>query len=1074
MNGKTGGLLLLSALCLLATPVFGYAPPGAKVFVNEIHYDNVGTDTGEGVEIAGPAGTDLSGWTLLLYNGADGAVYGTRALSGIIPNQQNGYGTVAFSYPANGLQNGSPDGLALTAPDGSLVQFLSYEGTFTAVGGPANGQISTDIGVAEASDSPVGDSLQLSGSGATYDAFIWKTSAPQSFGQPNPGQTFAAVVNAPVVVSCGDALSTYQGSGAERAVSATDADGTVVGIAISVSPVPASGGITVSNVTPATGIGGTASAVVTVASDTTPGTYVVAVTAVNTDSPAQTGTASLGVNVTEVLSIGAVQGAVGDTADGLTFASPYAGQYVVVRGVIYQKVLSQTSGGDPSYGFFIQNTLSTADGDPTTSDGIYVYTGRYTSLIGGYVPTVGDEVILRARVSEYYNLTELSSASALAVVRTGVDLDSEVPAFETNPPADLADANRYWERHEGMRARVPGGSIVLAGRDIFSSTMDAEVWVAVHSSTIALRDDPYARRAFRDPHPLDDVPDRLFDNGNGYRIVMGSMGVKAAAGDSSALIAPSRTFDVMSNSPVGGVYYSYDKYQIEVEQQPDLISGVDPALNSPPATFDRKLGYSIVDYNLENLYDYYDDPFDPCDFPGNPGSATVSPPFDYVPASDAAYRERLGQIATQIVTDLHSPDILMVQEVEDQDVASLVNGTLVYGDIDNADGQPDALQELALAVSAAGGPTYKAAFDRNGTDDRGIVCAFLYRTDRVELLPANAADPVLGASPQVVYRGAALPQNTDVRNPKTLNAVLPQDVDVSTGVDGVNVFTRAPQVGLFRVWRSGIGSSVFTDLYLVCNHFSSGPDTRVGQRTEQAAYSAAIAAALLKADAKARVIVAGDLNVYPRPDDPFSPGQPLYPSDQLAALYNAGLSNLWDRLATEVPADAYNYVYDGQAQTLDQMFVTSGLLADLKQFRAAHINSDWPTDYDADGARGTSDHDPQAATYALAPTVNGLEALVRYFSATGAITGNKDRTLVDRLEKARGFQESGKNLAAAVELAAFVLQAKAFSPRFVTKAAANALQDEVVLLLELYFKSLDLTFPGVNALSLTAPGKVGD
>jgi hypothetical protein len=33
-----------------------------SVFINEIHYDNAGTDTGEAIEIAGPAGTDLTGW----------------------------------------------------------------------------------------------------------------------------------------------------------------------------------------------------------------------------------------------------------------------------------------------------------------------------------------------------------------------------------------------------------------------------------------------------------------------------------------------------------------------------------------------------------------------------------------------------------------------------------------------------------------------------------------------------------------------------------------------------------------------------------------------------------------------------------------------------------------------------------------------------------------------------------------------------------------------------------------------------------------------------------------------------
>ncbi len=52
-----------SAICAVATA-------DTSVFINEIHYDNTGTDTGEFVEIAGPAGTDLSGWRLVFYNGA--------------------------------------------------------------------------------------------------------------------------------------------------------------------------------------------------------------------------------------------------------------------------------------------------------------------------------------------------------------------------------------------------------------------------------------------------------------------------------------------------------------------------------------------------------------------------------------------------------------------------------------------------------------------------------------------------------------------------------------------------------------------------------------------------------------------------------------------------------------------------------------------------------------------------------------------------------------------------------------------------------------------------------------------
>ena len=71
-----------------------------------------------------------------------------------------------------------------------MIQFLSYEGTFTPTDGAAAGMASKDIGKYELSTSPTGYSLQLVGSGKTYSAFTWADSMVSSAGQPNTGQTF--------------------------------------------------------------------------------------------------------------------------------------------------------------------------------------------------------------------------------------------------------------------------------------------------------------------------------------------------------------------------------------------------------------------------------------------------------------------------------------------------------------------------------------------------------------------------------------------------------------------------------------------------------------------------------------------------------------------------------------------------------------------------------------------------------------------------------------------------------------------------------------------------------------------
>jgi beta-lactamase superfamily II metal-dependent hydrolase len=170
------------------TPTPTPTPAPATPWINEIHYDNTGGDVNEGVEIAGPAGLNLSGWSLVAYNGGDGASYSTTSLSGTLANQQASFGTRWFSIA--GLQNGSPDGIALVNTSGTVVQFLSYEGAMTAVGGPASGLTSTNIPVSEDGTGPTTYSMQLRGTGRAYSSFTWNAGSTASRGAKNTSQTF--------------------------------------------------------------------------------------------------------------------------------------------------------------------------------------------------------------------------------------------------------------------------------------------------------------------------------------------------------------------------------------------------------------------------------------------------------------------------------------------------------------------------------------------------------------------------------------------------------------------------------------------------------------------------------------------------------------------------------------------------------------------------------------------------------------------------------------------------------------------------------------------------------------------
>ena len=172
-----------------------------SVRISELHYDNTGTDAGEAIEVSGPAGMDVTGWTVVLYNGNGGASYDTKTLTGAFPATCSARGVFVINYPVNGIQNGSPDGVALVNAGGAVVEFLSYEGTFTATNGAANGLLSIDIGVTEAGTEPIGMSLQRHGDGT------WTTPIANTFGacndndEPPPPAEVASVSVAPATAT---------------------------------------------------------------------------------------------------------------------------------------------------------------------------------------------------------------------------------------------------------------------------------------------------------------------------------------------------------------------------------------------------------------------------------------------------------------------------------------------------------------------------------------------------------------------------------------------------------------------------------------------------------------------------------------------------------------------------------------------------------------------------------------------------------------------------------------------------------------------------------------------------------
>lgn len=161
------------------------------VFINEIHYDNAGSDQGEFIEVAVAQGTDLTGYELRLVN-QNGSFYGSAIdLSTLTGATIQGYTFLVIDFPANGIQNGSRDGVAICNASG-VVEYVTYEGTATGASGCIAGVGSTDMGAEESSATGynVGYSLQRVGSGSTGNNFQFTGPIAQTKGAPNTGQTF--------------------------------------------------------------------------------------------------------------------------------------------------------------------------------------------------------------------------------------------------------------------------------------------------------------------------------------------------------------------------------------------------------------------------------------------------------------------------------------------------------------------------------------------------------------------------------------------------------------------------------------------------------------------------------------------------------------------------------------------------------------------------------------------------------------------------------------------------------------------------------------------------------------------
>ncbi len=881
LSAPTGGATIGDASATGTITNDDSAATGGTAFVNEILYDPSGADSNEAVEIAGTAGLDLAGWTLVLYNGNGGAAYATIALSGIIPDQDDGYG--ALSFATLGIQNGAPDGLALVDAGGDVVQFLSYEGSFTAVGGAANGLTSTDIGVSQSGTEPATLSLQLKGNGSEGEDFTWTAATTSSFGQVNAGQNFVAP-NPAGSLRVRDASVAEGNSGTTALTFTVDRTGGSNGAVTADYLVSFGSGVGFAS---AADLSGTTAGTVSFAAGETSRTITIQVAADTVGEPDERFSLTLS-NATGGADIGraAATGTIvnDDLAQvrvfeiqGAGHRSAFEGQTVATQGVVTALA---------SNGFYLQDAAG--DGDAATSDGVFVFTGAAPTV------AVGDALTLTGRVDEFLpnndtgvlpvtqlsptSITVVSSGNALpAAVLIGPDgvrpptenlEDDGLTAYQ--PATDGLD---FYESLEGMLVTVDSPVAVAPTRgsiwtvasdgagDLVASNLSADGYVVIDGGAGG----------------LGVVNSGAGSDFNPERILIGSLSGSVPNVQAGTVFA-----DV-----TGVVSYRSGNYTVLGTSAPSVVTAA-PAVSDPTALAGGDNQLLVATYNVLNL--------DP---------------------NDAA--ARFAKIATDIGAAMNAPDIVVLEEVQDNDGATNSSVTSASA----------TLQALVDRIFAETGVRYSFIDNPFITDDASggepggnIRVAMLYRADRVDLVD--------GSVREIPAASAAAGQATSSTNP---------------------FFASRPPLVADFVFN---GETVT----VVGNHFTSKdgggalqgaiqPSIAGGEakRTAQAAIVNDYVDTLLAANPDAKVIVAGDLNEF-QFEEPLRvlTGEQTFANGAITGTGAAVLENLTYRLAAN---ERYSYVFDGNAQMIDHVLVSAGLQAGA-QIDVLHVNRD----------QFASDHDP--------------------------------------------------------------------------------------------------------------------
>jgi len=333
-------------------------------------------------------------------------------------------------------------------------------------------------------------------------------------------------------------------------------------------------------------------------------------------------------------------------------ASPLEGSRVIVVGVV-------TAVGPD--GFFMQTT---GDGNPDTSDGIFVFTGTAPTV------AVGDEVEVNGTVDEFFGLTEITNSPIVTILGTGalppaIVFDANVPSSDPTMPS----CSLEYECYEGMRVKIPAG-IVAASNQEFGSDPFAEVHVTAGPT-----------RPFREPGiEFPGLPGLPVWDGNPEVFEL----------DPDKLGLPNLNIPAGSTfSATGVIGFEFNHYEF----WPSELT----VTNAPLPVAVRRQTRDEATVGSLNVFRLFDDVDDPSSL-----SAVGAVRNDFVVSTDE-YNRRLAKLATHVVDVMRTPNILAIQEVESLSV----------------------LEDLAAAIEAQEPRTKYSAYLIEGNDIGTIDVGFL-------------------------------------------------------------------------------------------------------------------------------------------------------------------------------------------------------------------------------------------------------------------------------------------------------------------------------------------------------------